>query len=303
VEHLWVVIVLIATALQTARNAGQKRLAEKLSASSATWVRFVFGLPVAAIYCIFLWNADTPSTRIFNTEFFQYCLLAAICQLTGTFLLILLFKLRNFAIGSTYVRSEAIIAAFVGAIFFEDILSFSGWIAVGISVVGVVLISLTNLDLKKEQIRSLVFNTSAGIGLLCGLAFGIGSFFIRDASLSLEGINFLLTSALTLLSVLLFQTAGLGILVVIKTPADIKKMITLWRQCIFVGVTSALGSIGWFTALTIQRVTYVKALAQIEFLFALLVSYFIFGEKSPKIEILGMVLVVSGILILLMFTK
>ena len=302
-EHLWVVIVLISTALQTARNAGQKRLAEKLSAVSATWVRFVFGLPVAAIYCMFLWNANTPDTRIFNTEFFQYCLLAAICQLTGTFLLILLFKLRNFAIGLTYVRSEAIIAAFIGAIFFEDILSFSGWIAVGISVVGVILISLTSLDFKKEQIRSLVFNPSAGIGLLCGLAFGIGSFFIRDASLSLEGLNFPLTSALTLLSVLLFQTAGLGILVVIKTPSDIKKMVTLWRQCSFVGVTSALGSIGWFTALTIQRVTYVKALAQIEFIFALLVSYFIFGEKSPKIEILGMVLVVAGILILLMFTK
>ena len=302
-EHLWVVIVLISTALQTARNAGQKRLAEKLSAVSATWVRFVFGLPVAAIYCMFLWNPNTPDTRIFNKEFFQYCLLAAICQLTGTFLLILLFKLRNFAIGLTYVRSEAIIAAFIGAIFFEDILSFSGWIAVGISVVGVILISLTSLDFKKEQIRSLVFNPSAGIGLLCGLAFGIGSFFIRDASLSLEGLNFLLTSALTLLSVLLFQTAGLGILVVIKTPSDIKKMVTLWRQCSFVGVTSALGSIGWFTALTIQRVTYVKALAQIEFIFALLVSYFIFGEKSPKIEILGMVLVVAGILILLMFTK
>ena len=264
---------------------------------------------------ICLWIADSsyllPSSveRSCSTHWnikyriFHYCLLAAICQLTGTFLLILLFKLRNFAIGSTYVRSEAIIAAFIGAIFFEDILSFSGWVAVGISVVGVVLISLTNIEFNKEQIRLFFFNSSAGIGLLCGLAFGIGSFFIRDASLSLEGINFLLTSALTLLSVLLFQTVGLGILVVLKTPADIKKMITLWRQCLFVGVTSALGSIGWFTALTIQRVTYVKALAQIEFIFALLVSYFIFGEKSSKIEILGMVLVVSGILILLMFTK
>ena len=188
-------------------------------------------------------------------------------------------------------------------IFFEDILGFSGWIAAGISVVGEVLISLTNIDFNKEQIRLLLFNPSAGIGLLCGLAFGIGSFFIRDASLSLQGINFLLTSALTLLSVLLFQTVGLGILVIIKTPADIKKIIIFWRQCIFVGVTSALGSIVWFTALTIQRVTYVKALAQIEFIFALLVSYFIFGEKSSKIEILGMVLVVSGILILLMFAE
>ena len=190
--------------------------------------------------------------------------------------------MRNFAIGSTYVRSGTIITAFIGAVFFEDILSLPGWIAIGVSVVGVVLISLTNIDFNKEQIRLLLFNSSAGIGLLCGLAFGIGSFFIRDASLSLQGINFLLTSALTLLSVLLFQTVGLGTLVIIKTPADIKKIIIFWRQCIFVGVTSVLGSIGWFTALTIQRVTYVKALAQIEFIFALLVSYFIFWRKIVK---------------------
>ena len=47
-DHLWVVIILISAALQTARNAGQKRLAKKLSTASATWVRFVFGLPIAA---------------------------------------------------------------------------------------------------------------------------------------------------------------------------------------------------------------------------------------------------------------
>tara|TARA_Y100001934_G_C11921237_1_gene571319 strand:- start:276 stop:542 length:267 start_codon:yes stop_codon:yes gene_type:complete len=88
-------------------------------------------------------------------------------------------------------------------------------------VVGVVLISPTNIDFNKEQIRLLLFNPSAGIGLLGGLAFVIRSFSIRDASLSLEGINFLLTKALTLLSLLLFQTVGLGILCVIKTPADI----------------------------------------------------------------------------------
>ena len=43
-------------------------------------------------------------------------------------------------------------------------------------MVGVVLISPTNIDFNKEQIRLLLFNPSAGIGLLCGLAFGIGSF-------------------------------------------------------------------------------------------------------------------------------
>ena len=106
------------------RNASQKRLAEKLWAASATWVRFVFGLPIAATYCIVLWNAHALNISVLNTEFFQYCLLAAICQLTGTFLLIILFKLRNFAIGSTYVRSEVIIAAFIGAIFLRIFQAF-----------------------------------------------------------------------------------------------------------------------------------------------------------------------------------
>ena len=114
------------------RNASQKRLAEKLWAASATWVRFVFGWPIAATYCIVLWNAHALNISVLNTEFFQYCLLAAIRQLTGTFLLILLFKLRNFAIGSTYVRSGTIITAFIGAVFFEDILSLPGWIAIGV---------------------------------------------------------------------------------------------------------------------------------------------------------------------------
>ena len=302
-EHLWVVIVLIAAALQTARNAGQKRLAEKLSALSATWVRFSFGLPIAAIYCLVLWNANNLNLSILTSDFFLWCFLAAICQLTGTLLLILLFRLRNFAVGSTYVRGEAIIAAFIGAIFFEDILSFPGWIAVGISVVGVILISFTNLEFKKQPMRLLLFNPSAGIGLVCGLVFGVGSFFIRDASLSIESEDFLLTSALTLVSVLIIQTFGLGTCILVKSSHEFREILTLWRPCIFVGTTSVLGSIGWFTALTIQRVTYVKALAQIEFIFALIVSCFIFGEKSSKMELLGMVLVVLGILILLIFAN
>ena len=107
----------------------------------------------------------------------------------------------------------------------------------------------------------------------------------------------------TLVSVLIIQTFGLGACIFVKSSNEFREILTLWRPCIFVGTTSVLGSIGWFTALTIQRVTYVKALAQIEFIFALLVSCFIFGEKSSKIEVLGMVLVVLGILILLIFAN
>ena len=65
-EHLWIAIVLVAAALQTARNAGQKYLSGHLSALSATWIRFVFGLPFALLYLSKRGNAvmETQNIRI-----------------------------------------------------------------------------------------------------------------------------------------------------------------------------------------------------------------------------------------------
>ena len=60
-----------------------------------------------------LFNLDFSSFKLdlLNQNFLLPCALAALCQLSGTAFLILLFRLRNFAIGSTYVRTEVLIAA------------------------------------------------------------------------------------------------------------------------------------------------------------------------------------------------
>ena len=68
-------------------------------------------------------------------------------------------------------------------------------------------------------------------------------------------------------------------------------------------MASALGSIGWFTAMTIERVSFVKALAQVEFIFALFVSIVVFKERPTRVEILGMVLIAAGIVVLLLFAR
>lgn len=302
-EHLWIAIVLVAAALQTARNAGQKYLGDRLSTLSTTWVRFAFGLPIAGVYCTTLWKVSSPNFALITSGFLIPCFLAALCQLTGTAFLILLFRQRNFAIGSTYVRSEAIIAAIIGALFFEDILNLAGWIAVSISVFGVCLMNAGQLGIGVKNIPRALFNYSAGIGLLCGLSFGVGSFFIREASLSFESPNFFLTAAITLVTLLIIQTVGLGFYIVLREPLQLGRIISLWRPSLFVGATSAIGSIGWFTAMTIHRVSHVKALAQIEFIFALAVSWLVFGERSSRSEVLGMLLVAIGILLLLTFAK
>ena len=57
---------------------------------------------------------------------------------------------------------------------------------------------------------------------------------------------------------------------------------------------------GWFTAMTIQNVAYVRALGQIELVFTFIASTVFFKEKSTGTEIVGIVLIVVGILLLLL---
>ena len=77
-------------------------------------------------------------------------------------------------------------------------------------------------------------------------------------------------------------------------------MLAAWRLCSFVGVTSAVGSICWFTAMTIQNASYVKAVGQIETAFTLAISYLYFNERLNGSELLGIMVIVAGVLLFLL---
>ncbi|WP_269447165.1 EamA family transporter [Colwellia sp. PAMC 20917] len=84
-----------------------------------------------------------------------------------------------------------------------------------------------------------------------------------------------------------------------------RKQLTLmakhWRMCLFVGITSVIGSIGWFTAASFENAAYVKALGQVEFFITLLLTYRIFKERISRIEYLGMLLIIVSVVILLLW--
>jgi drug/metabolite transporter (DMT)-like permease len=302
-EHLWIAIVLVSAGLQTARNAGQKHLSGRMSALSATWVRFGYGLPFACLYlawAVIWFDLEIPALE---RDFLIPSAMAAFLQVAGTVLLIFLFRLRNFAVGSTYVRSEVIVAAILGTAFFGETIGMVGWTAIILSVAGVVMISVVRSGIGGTTFIGSAFNLSAGIGLMAGLVFALGSFFIREASLSFGHPNFALTASVTLVTVITLQTVALGLYILVTRPSDFLTIAKLWKPSLFVGITSAFGSMGWFTAMTIQRVSYVKALAQIEFIFALAVSVLFFRERSTREEMFGMVLVAVGIVVLVLFAK
>jgi len=70
---------------------------------------------------------------------------------------------------------------------------------------------------------------------------------------------------------------------------------------LFVGVTSVLGSIVWFTAASFQNAAYVKALGQVEFFITLFITYRVFKEKISLVEYLGMFLIISSVVVLLLW--
>lgn len=297
---IWIPITLFAVVMQTVRTAGQKHLTVHLDAFSVTLVRFLFGLPFAAMYLALVVTASDEGLPALNATFIGFTVLGGVAQILATVLLIYLFSLRNFAVGTTYARTEAFLTAFIGALFFGEWVSTQGWVAIIISVAGVVVLTIARSHVQSSSIFGRLWNRAAAIGLGSGLGFALASLSIRKASLSFGIDDFLLTAGMTLVVMVLLQTVIMIVYVAVKSPSQFAIIARQWRVSLFVGVTSALGSIGWFTAMTVERASYVKALGQIEFVFALLISTLFFRERTSGLELLGMMLVAGGVVILLL---
>jgi drug/metabolite transporter (DMT)-like permease len=297
---LWVPITLFAVIMQTVRTAGQKHLTAHLDPIAVTLVRFLFGLPFAGVYlaCVATWS-DTSLPPL-NATFMGFVLLGGIGQIAATVLLIQLFSLRNFAVGTTYARTEAFLTAFIGALFFGEWISLQGWVAIVLSVAGVIVLTIARSHVDSPSILGRLWNRAALMGLGSGLGFALASLSIRKASLSFGIDDFLLTAGITLVIMILLQTVIMMVYVALRSPAQFAIIARQWRVSLFVGVTSALGSIGWFTAMTLERAAYVKSLGQIEFVFALAISTLFFRERTTGLELAGMLLVAVGVVVLLL---
>lgn len=141
---------------------------------------------------------------------------------------------------------------------------------------------------------------TALFGLLSGASFGISAVTYRGAALSLGWDSAIMPAAYTLVTVLAFQTVVMSLYLLLKEKGQLTAVIMQWRVAFWVGVTSLLGSVGWFTAMTLQNAAYVRAVGQVELIFTFTMSYFVFREKTSRNELLGILLVLAGILILVL---
>ena len=298
---IWIPITFLAAFMQAARTAGQKYLTKDFSAVGASYVRFLWGLPFALVYLLVLKEMGGHQLPTAGWAFFLFAALCGLSQIAASVLLVFLFSLRNFAVGSTYARTEALLTAVLGATVFHEAIAGAGWVAIAVGAVGVVVINLARTGIAGETLLRRLFQPAAGVGLAAGLGFAGASLFLRQASLFLGLDDWLFSAALTLVTVLLIQTAIMSAYMLLRAREQITAMAVNWRGCLFVGITSAIGSAGWFTAMTIERAAYVKALGQVEMLFTLALSVLFFKERSSPKELTGMALVAGSIVVLLLF--
>lgn len=299
--ELWIVITVAAAFLQNIRSTLQKHLKGALSTTGATFVRFGFGVPFAIAYVVLLaWVAGYPIPAP-NGAFALWVTVGALSQIAGQALLIHLFALRNFAVGTAYSRTEPAQAALFGLVFLSDTLGAGVIVAIAISLAGVMLISVARSPFSPAALVTSLFTPAAGVGLASGAAFGLAAVAYRAASLALGYPNFMMQAAVTLVVAIVFQSAIMVVWMMLRDPDQLARMRAVWKPAALTGFVGATASFGWFMAMTLQTAAAVKALAQIEMLFAFASTVFVFREHINRLEVIGCVLIVAGILVLLAF--
>lgn len=296
---LWIPITLFASFFQTIRTAIQKSLAGHVSTNASAFVRFAYGAPFAVGYLLFSIWISGQSWPFPHRVFLLWILAGSVAQILATSLLLAVLRFRNFPVGIAYSKTEVIQAAIFGFVFLGDHLQGWGIFAIFLSTLGVMFFSSARGALTPKMLLVSLSEKPALLGIASGGLFGLSAIGFRGASLSLGLGNPFLASSYALAFSTCTQTLLMGLYLAWREGDQYKKLARVWRPSLLAGMASVLGSAGWFTAMTLQKVAYVRALATVELVFIFAISIFWFKEKPLLREWMGIALLTLGILLVL----
>jgi drug/metabolite transporter (DMT)-like permease len=298
--ELWIPITLAAAFFQNLRSALQKHLKGRLTNTGATFSRFAYAAPLAVIYALTLAAFSGAELPRPNPTFVLYAAVGGLAQITATALLLYSFSFRNFAVGTTYSKTETVQTAIFGVLILGEPLGLGAVAAIVISLLGVMAISVASTRTSFVGLLTSLTEKPALVGIASGAFFGLSAISYRGASLSLGDQGFLIRAAFTLACVTVFQTLVMALYMRLREPGQVSAVLRAWRVAAWAGISGMIASAGWFTAMTLQNAAYVRALGQIELVFTFAASMFLFHERPNRIEVSGILLVIVGILLLLL---
>ncbi|MBC8159274.1 MAG: hypothetical protein H8E94_08085, partial [Alphaproteobacteria bacterium] len=187
--------------------------------------------PFALAYLWLISTLDAKPLPTPNAIFAVYGAIGGVCQIMATFLLLRTFHYRNFAVGTTYSKTETVQTVLVGIIVLTEFPSLAASAGIGISLIGVMAISAAKTDGSLKGVLLSVTEKPALIGLASGGLFGITAVCYRAASLSLGG-DFLPRASVALVCVIIFQTVVMTLYLAATDRAQIIRVFKEWRLTI-----------------------------------------------------------------------
>jgi drug/metabolite transporter (DMT)-like permease len=295
--ELWVPLTIAAAFIQTARTALQKKLLASLPNPFVNFARYAFGAPIAVVM-FFSWSwLGAASVPQLTVELVAWCAVIALTQILGTWGLIAALVTRNMAVAVTFAKTETLQTALLSTLILGEQLAPLGWLAIVLSALGIV--ALTWPAGRQPGQKRASFK-GGGYGLFAGAMFGLSATAIRTASIGLGDYDFITRSLLVLAVTMALQLLLLGLYLLWRDPAGFRPFLRNWPLSLGVGIASVAGSIGWFTAMTLQKAAYVQALGQIELVLSILVTRVAFREFVTRLEALGIALFGIGVAIILL---
>ncbi len=263
-------------------------------------MRFLYGLPVALLYLgslVWLRGDSIPES---DGSFWFYVVAGGAAQIFATAALLASFRSRNFAAGVAYSKTEPIQAALFGFVVLGDGIPPLGLLAIVVGLVAVLILTI-GFDVFRLEFWAVGLRDRAAVlGILAGSGFGIAAVFYRAAGLALPSGDFILRSSFTLACTIVFQTLAMTLEILWAEREVLGGVFREWRRGFVVGVVGVGASACWFAAGVLQQAAYVRAVGQVELLFAAASSVLIFHEKLERREIVGMLLLIASILVLVL---
>jgi len=282
---LWIPLTVFAAAAQTVRNTAQRRLIDELGTLGATLVRFLYGMPLLALWLLGLLALRDFEAPPHSARFCGWIALSALSQMAGTALLLRAMAARSFAVGLVYSKSEVIQVALFAIVFLGERPSWLTMAAIVVATMGVVLLSPPATGRP---------DSAALFGLAAGSAFAISIVAYRGANLALGAGSPFLAAAETLFWSQGLQTLLLTGWLLVRAPTVLLGALRAWRLSLFAGGAGASASLANVTALALAPASQVRTLILIEVLFTYAVSLRVFREAVSRRELAGIGLVVIG---------
>jgi drug/metabolite transporter (DMT)-like permease len=294
---LWIPIVVAAAASQSVRNAAQRNLVKTAGVMAATFVRFFYGLPFAAIGLVVALVASAAPLPAPNLPYVAWVAFGAVAQLAATALLIAAMSERSFVVAIAYSKTDVVQLGIYSVLLLGERLSLPAITAIAMATVGVLLLSI-----KPGQGRALqqgsYWSTGAALGLASGAALALCSVAYRAATLALEGALPWVAGIYAVVWAQTIQTLLLGAWLAARDRRGLVQSLIEWRTSTIAGLAGAIASMAWFTAYAMRSAVDVRIVGLVEMVFSYALSRRFFGENVSRVEVAGIVLVVAGIVVI-----